>query len=248
MEFAVTASWADDSYDSRLNWPGRSEVSSDGKPAPRGGREQEMRSVEAMLAGATGLNAHLAHPEPVDPDLLDAGAPEGLEDARKTRPAWLRFPVLAAVAAGGMVGAPARYELALALPSRSGTFPLSTFVINVTGSFVLGALVTLIIEKWPPTEYLRPFAATGVLGAYTTWSTFMVDTDLLLKAGHALVAAGYVAATLSAGLAAVYVGILMVRRWPPSLLERRSTRGDEDGSDWDRGTADDLPRTDRPQG
>ena len=178
-------------------------------------------------------NAHLAHPEPVDPDLLDADVEHGIEDARRTRPAWLRLPVLAAVAAGGVLGAPARYELALALPARSGTFPLSTFVINVTGSFVLGALLTLIVEKWPPTDYLRPFAATGVLGAYTTWSTFMVDTDMLLKAGHVLLAVGYVAATLSAGLAAVYVGILLVRTWPPPLLGRRSRRGDDDGSDRD---------------
>lgn len=173
------------------------------------------------------LKAHLAHPEPVDPDLAE----DYREGAGKTRTAWLRLAVLAAIAAGGALGAPARYELALALPARSGTFPLSTFVINVTGSFVLGALLTLIVERWSPTEYLRPFAATGFLGAYTTWSTFMVDTDMLFKADHVGLAVGYVAATLSAGLAAVYAGILLVRTWPPLLGGRRSTRGGDDGSD-----------------
>ena len=164
------------------------------------------------------------YPEPVDPDLLDTDVEEVGEGAPRGRRPWIRLPVLAAVAAGGAIGAPARYELALALPTRAGTFPLSTFVINVTGSLVLGALLTLIVEKWPPTEYLRPFAATGVLGAYTTWSTFMVDTDMLLKGGHVLVAAGYVASTLGAGLAAVYLGILLVRRRPPRLRGRRATR------------------------
>lgn len=180
-----------------------------------------MRSTEATAASAAVPGAHRARPEPVDPDLLGTSVQAGGEGGAETGPAWLRLRPLAAVAAGGMLGAPARYELALALPARSGTFPLSTFVINITGSFVLGALVTLMVEKWPPTGYLRPFAATGVLGAYTTWSTFMVDTDLLLKAGRVLVAAGYVAATLSAGLAAVYAGILLVRAWPPVPVARR---------------------------
>jgi CrcB protein len=206
----------------------RNAVGVDGRRRPRG---PDDRSDEPVKADP---NAYLAHPEPVDPDLLDADVEDRIEGPRKTRPAWLRLPVLAAVAAGGVLGAPARYELALALPARSGSFPLSTFVINVTGSLVLGALLTLIVEKWPPTEYLRPFAATGVLGAYTTWSTFMVDTDMLLKAGHVLLAVGYVAATLSAGLAAVYLGILLVRTWPPPLLGRRSTRGDDDDSGRDR--------------
>jgi CrcB protein len=177
-------------------------------------------------------NGHLAHPEPVDPDLFDPGVRDNVEDDRRRRTTWLRLPVLAAVAVGGLLGAPARYELSLALPARPGTFPLSTFVINVTGSFVLGALLTLIVEKWPPTEYVRPFAATGVLGAYTTWSTFMVDTDMLLKSGHVLLAASYVTATLCAGLAAVYLGILLVRTWPPMLIDRRSTPINERRRRW----------------
>lgn len=123
-----------------------------------------------------------------------------------------------AVAAGGLIGAPARYELGLLLPSRPGAFPLSTLVINVTGSFVLGLFLTLVIERWRPTEYLRPFVATGILGAYTTWSSFMVDADNLLRKGHPAIAAGYVGASLAAGLAAVYAGMLLART---GLIERR---------------------------
>lgn len=169
----------------------------------------------------------LSHPEPVDPDLLDADAGAGpaasAAAGRRRHPPRLRLPVLAAVAAGGLLGAPARYGLALALPAPAGSFPLSTFVINVSGSFVLGALLTLIVERWPPSEYLRPFAATGVLGAYTTWSTFMVDADTLVRGGRLLVAAGYVAATLVGGLATVSAGIFLARAWPP-VLRRRSRR------------------------
>ncbi len=161
--------------------------------------------------------ARRRYPEPVDADLVPR--------SNGPRPVWARPGILAAVAIGGVLGACSRYELSLAVTSRSGTFPLSTFVINVTGSLALGALLTLIVERWRPSEYVRPFAATGFLGAYTTWSTFMVDTDNLIKAGHVGIAAGYVAASLVAGLTAVYIGMVSVRSWPPSVWRH----GDEEG-------------------
>lgn len=141
--------------------------------------------------------------EPLDADLV----PES--PARPSRPRWR---ILGAVAVGGAIGAPLRYGLELLLVSPAGGFPVATFVINVTGAFVLGALVTLIVERWPPTTYLRPFAATGILGAYTTWSTFMVDVDELIEKGKLATAAGYVGDSLAAGLAAAYLGILLARR------------------------------------
>lgn len=162
--------------------------------------------------------ARRRYPEPIDPDQVPR--PPG------PRPVWARPGIMVAIGIGGILGACSRYEVALAITSRPGTFPLSTFVINVSGSFVLGALLAVIIERWRPSEYVRPFAATGFLGAYTTWSTFMVDTDNLLKAGHVSVATEYVAASLAAGLAAVYFGMMLVRTWPPVL--RRHDREDED--------------------
>jgi CrcB protein len=145
--------------------------------------------------------------EPLDPDLV--GPNRGAARARVRPAAW------AAVGMGGVLGAIARYELALAVTSRPGTFPLSTFVINVTGSLVLGALLVLLVGRWPSARYLRPFAATGFLGAYTTWSTFMVDADDLVKGGHVGIAAGYVAASLAGGLAATATGMAAGRRWVP---------------------------------
>jgi len=144
------------------------------------------------------------HPgDPIDPDV---GPPAAAGSPRVGR-------IAAAVALGGAIGAPIRYEIAVALPTPAGGFPVSTFLINVTGSLVLGLLLTLIVERWPPSTYLRAFAATGVLGAYTTWSTFMVDTDVLLRGGSVAMAVLYVLATLVAGLGAAAVGILAGRRF-----------------------------------
>lgn len=122
--------------------------------------------------------------------------------------------VLAAIALGGALGAPARYGVAqLVHPGRSG-FPWPTFWTNVSGSFALGFLLILIIERFPPSRYLRPFLATGFLGAFTTFSTLAVETDLLAKDGHLAVAAIYAATSLSVGLAAAWAGIAAGRLVP----------------------------------
>ncbi len=155
------------------------------------------------------------HPEPIDPDLAPRSA--------GPRPTWQRPGILAAVGVGGVIGACARYELALAVPFRAGTFPTSTFVINVTGSFVLGFLLTVLVERWRPNEYVRPLVATGIIGAYTTWSTFMTDADKLIRDGHVGVAVVYVAASMVSGLAAVYAGTILARGRLPRL-----GRGEED--------------------
>ena len=126
----------------------------------------------------------------------------------------LQPAVLAAVAAGGALGAPVRYELGIAFPVIAGQFPVITFAINVSGAFVLGALLTLVLERWPPTRYARPFLAIGFLGAYTTFSTFAVESDLLAKDGHIGVTVLYDVLSLVAGLVAAFVGIVAVRAWP----------------------------------
>lgn len=118
------------------------------------------------------------------------------------------------MAVGGALGTVARYAISRALPVSAGSFPWATFWTNISGSFVLGVLLTLVHERWPPTRFVRPFAATGFVGAYTTWSTFMVETDELLAHGHAGSAVAYVGASLVAGLVAVYLGILLGRLWP----------------------------------
>jgi fluoride exporter len=122
--------------------------------------------------------------------------------------------VLAAIALGGALGAPARYGVAQVIHVTTDTFPWATFWTNVSGSLALGLLLALILERFPPSRYVRPFAATGFLGAYTTYSTFAVETDLLIKHGHAGIGLAYAAASLVAGFAAVWAGIWMARVVP----------------------------------
>lgn len=84
---------------------------------------------------------------------------------------------------------------------------MTTFAINVSGAFLLALLLVYVLEIWPPTRYVRrPFAGVGFLGAFTTFSTWMVDTDRLLGHGHYTVAALNVFGSLSAGLAATVLG------------------------------------------
>ena len=137
--------------------------------------------------------------------------------AATRRPRLDRFQadVLAAVAAGGALGAPARYEVTRLVHVAPGTFPWSTFWTNVTGSLALGFVLVVVAERFPPTRYLRPFFATGFLGAYTTFSTFMVESATLTKDGHGVVAGTYLLASVATGFAAVWAGIvagLMVSR------------------------------------
>ena len=95
----------------------------------------------------------------------------------------------------------------------------------MSGSFVLGILLVLLLERFPPNRYARPFLATGFLGAYTTFSTFSVETDLLVRDGHVGVAVLYVAASLVAGLTAAWLGIEPRRPSPqPAATSRKASR------------------------
>ena len=128
--------------------------------------------------------------------------------------ARLRPAILVAVGAGGALGAPLRYELSRAFPVAAGQVPWITFAVNISGAFVLGVLLTFVLERWPPTRYVRPFLAIGFLGAYTTFSTFAVESDLLVKDGHVGIAALYTGLSLVAGTVAAFLGIVGGRAWP----------------------------------
>ena len=141
---------------------------------------------------------------PIDPDSPPnerAGTPTRRADPR----------VLAAIALGAALGAPARYGVAQAIHVAKDSFPWATFWTNVSGSFALGLLLVLIMERFPPSRYLRPFVATGFLGAYTTYSTFAVDTDVLFKEGHGAIALAYAVCSVAAGVVAVFAGIWVAR-------------------------------------
>jgi fluoride exporter len=122
--------------------------------------------------------------------------------------------VVAVVAAGGALGTLARYLISVGLPTEPGRFPWATFLTNLSGTLLLGFVLTLVVERFPPTRYVRPFLATGFCGAYTTFSTFAVESDLLVRDGHTALAVAYLAASTAGGLIAVMAGILAGRLLP----------------------------------
>jgi fluoride exporter len=119
--------------------------------------------------------------------------------------------VLAVVAAGGVLGALARYGLGVAFPGRAGGFPWATFAVNVSGCLLIGVLVVLVTEVWAAHRLLRPFLGTGLLGGYTTFSTYVVDTTRLAGAGAAGTALAYLVGTMAAALLATYLGVIGTR-------------------------------------
>jgi CrcB protein len=121
------------------------------------------------------------------------------------------WTVLGAISAGGVLGALARYGLATAWPHRSDQFPWATFVTNVSGCLLIGVLMVLITEVWAAHRLLRPFLGVGVLGGYTTFSTYTVDIQQLVANGAARTGLLYLAGTLAAALVAVYAGITLAR-------------------------------------
>ncbi len=155
---------------------------------------------------------------PVDPDLDRV---EGTRPARRGLRSRLRPAILAAIALGGALGGAARYGIEQALPTARDAFPWATFAVNVSGSLALAVLLVFVLEIWPPTRYVRPFAAIGLLGAYTTFSTWMVETAELVSHDRPGLAAGYLGGSVVAGLAAVSLGLVIGR----AVLARRSRAG-----------------------
>ena len=166
------------------------------------------------------------HSFPIDPDLAPSdpaeplvGRPRLLSRRRQSR---ARADVLAVIAAGGMLGASARYGIGHLMPTRTDEFPWATFWTNMSGSFLLGLLLTVLLERFPPTRLVRPFLATGILGAFTTMSTYQVETALLIKDGHAMTGVTYGVGSLIAGLALAFAGMVAGRLTPPRHTEPAS--------------------------
>ncbi|MFE0653166.1 fluoride efflux transporter CrcB [Streptomyces sp. NPDC059534] len=122
------------------------------------------------------------------------------------------LPVVAAVAAGGALGACARYGLALAWPTPDGAFPWTTLTVNATGCALLGVLMVLLTEgDTPPHPLLRPFLGPGFCGGFTTFSTYALDTERLLDAGDPARGLLYLGGTALTSLAAVWAGTAATR-------------------------------------
>ncbi|MFE9955350.1 CrcB family protein [Micromonospora sp. NPDC005299] len=113
--------------------------------------------------------------------------------------------VLGAIAAGGVLGALARAGLQAAFPHPPTGFPSATFGINVAGCLLIGALMAVLTAR-PAGPLVRPFLGVGVLGGFTTFSTYAVDAQRAIAAGAPGIALAYLAATLAGALLAVWAG------------------------------------------
>lgn len=129
-----------------------------------------------------------------------------------SKPMQPQTAVVAVVALGGAVGASARYAASLLWPTATAGFPWTTLVVNVVGCAVIGVFMVVISEVWPAHRLVRPFFGTGVLGGFTTFSTYAVDIERLVDGGRARSGLAYLGLTLLAALAAVWSAVWLTRR------------------------------------
>lgn len=147
---------------------------------------------------------------PLDADAARTGPATTASGA--AAPLHLQPRVMLLVLAGGVLGTPARYELGAALPTRPGSWPAGTFTANLLGAFLLGVLLEALARRGADTgrrRLLRLTLGTGFLGAFTTYSTLAVETDLLVRAHRPALAAGYALATVLGGLLLSTAGIAL---------------------------------------
>lgn len=144
--------------------------------------------------------------EPIDPDLDPDTA------GRLTRLFGGQVSVVAVVALGGGIGAAARYGGGLLWPTGPAAFPSTTLLVNVIGSALIGVLLVLIVEVWAAHRLARPFLGTGVLGGFTTFSTYAADVERLIDAGHTRTGLIYLALTPALALLAVWLAAAATRR------------------------------------
>lgn len=123
------------------------------------------------------------------------------------------FAKFAAVASGGAFGAVARYSLNQLLAKTLAPFPFATFFINITGSFLIGLLAIIFAEKYTASENWRLFLTVGFLGAYTTFSTFELETFELLRERQLTTAFFYASTSFAAGLLGVFGGVWLGKKF-----------------------------------
>lgn len=121
------------------------------------------------------------------------------------------WDVIGAVALGGAVGATARYGIGHAWSTGVGAFPWTTFTVNIAGCALIGVLMVLAADIWPGHRLVRPFAGTGLLGGFTTFSAYAVETERLVSVGATRTALLYLIATPVAAVAAVWLTSVLTR-------------------------------------
>jgi fluoride exporter len=120
---------------------------------------------------------------------------------------------IAAVAAGGLLGAVARHLVYIAAGQILGSaFPYATLIVNVAGSLAMGVLVETIALVWSTSDTMRLFLATGALGAFTTFSTFSLDFAVLFERRDYVLCALYTGLSFTLSIGALFVGLYATRR------------------------------------
>ena len=120
--------------------------------------------------------------------------------------------MILAIAAGGAIGAVARYIAAAQIGHWLGTgFPWGILLVNIVGSFLMGVLVEAMTIAWSPPPELRALLTVGVLGAFTTFSTFALDVVSVLERGQVLLAAIYIGASVALAVLALFGGMVLMR-------------------------------------
>ncbi len=158
-------------------------------------------------------------PTGIEPD-VDVGVP-----AQPRKLAGHPLDVLGSIAAGGVIGAEARYGIGLALPHGTGGWPWATLLINISGCLLIGVLMVVITELVEPHRLVRPFLGVGILGGYTTFSTYTVDAISLADAARPGIATAYLLVTPVVAVLACALGAGATRlaaRLPAA--PRRETR------------------------
>jgi CrcB protein len=156
---------------------------------------EQQPTGETAAATSESINAHI-----------------DLRRARPSRHGRDEATMLATIAAGGATGAAARYLIEATWPTPPGTFPLSTMAINLLGCALMGVLMVLTTEVWGRQRLISPFLGIGVLGGFTTFSTYTVDIQRLIAGGQVDTALVYLCLTPVGALLAVWVTAKATRR------------------------------------
>lgn len=135
----------------------------------------------------------------------------GLELMGVSRPPRFDGQELAAVFAGGFLGAIVRAGLAQTLVERPDQWPWATFIVNVLAALALGYFITRLDERLPPLLYGRAFLGAGVCGALSTFSTMALELLRMIEGRHWALAAGYTGASVGCGFAAVFLSTKLAR-------------------------------------
>ncbi|MGW2156029.1 fluoride efflux transporter FluC [Nonomuraea sp. NPDC001699] len=184
------------------------------RPGPGGAHAAEgAEAGDASAVEGTRVDPRAA----VDPD-VDLHVP-----AQRGELARVPIATPAVIAAGGVLGALARYAVLTAFPVPPGGFAWPTLAVNVSGCLLIGLLMVAITEIWQVHPLTRPFLGVGVLGGFTTFSTSIADAQGALAAGAPRTALAYLAVTLVTALVAVFLGQTLGR----GLFGRFATPGDE---------------------